>query len=105
MSSEPPVYYMLQHTPGPAWQAGVPFREQPGVGQHVQYMGSFLATQQLVLGGPFLDDSGGAMVLRAANRETADRIAHDDPAVQAGLLQVVVRPWYVPMASIDLPPA
>ena len=97
------VYYLLHHTPGPAWQEGVGFREQPGVELHVQYMAKLLAEEILVMGGPFLDDSGGMMVFQVADQKEAEAVAQIDPAVQKGLLQVVVRPWLIAMSSIDLP--
>lgn len=100
---KPQVYYLLHHTPGPAWQNGIGFREQPGVEVHVQYMAALLAEGKLVMGGPFLDDSGGTMVYQAADLAEAESVAQSDPAVQNGLLQVVVRPWLIVMSSIDLP--
>ena len=103
MKNQAPVFYLLHHTPGPAWQKGTDFREQPGVAAHIQYMASFLAAGKLMIGGPFLDDSGGMMVYRAGDQAEAETIAQNDPAVQNGLLHVVVRPWLIAMSSIDLP--
>jgi hypothetical protein len=74
----PPTYFVLFHTPGPGWKAGVGFREQPGVIDHVHYMAGFAASGWLVMGGPFLDDSGGMMVSRAKSMDEAVRIANDD---------------------------
>ena len=63
--AEPPVvHHVLFHSPGPAWQDGVSFQEQPGVGEHVRYMREQLEKGLIVLGGPFLDDSGGMMICR-----------------------------------------
>lgn len=93
----PPVYFVLFHTPGPGWKAGVSFRDQPGVMDHVGYMGQFLAQGQLVMGGPFLDDSGGMMIMRAASIEEARARALADPTVKGGLLKVMVRPWLAAM--------
>jgi uncharacterized protein YciI len=99
-NEQPQIYYVFFHTPGPAWVDGIDFREQPGVIDHVKYMASFLATDQLLIGGPFLDNSGGMMVMRAENQEAAERAAYADPAVKAGLLRVNVKPWLVPMATV-----
>jgi uncharacterized protein YciI len=91
----PPIYYALFHTPGPNWAAGVGFREQPGVVEHVQYMAQFQETGQMVIGGPFLDDTGGMMVLEIESQEAAEEIATADPSVKSGLLAVEVKPWMV----------
>ena len=36
-STSRPVRYVVFHQPGPKWQYGVDFREQDGVGEHVQH--------------------------------------------------------------------
>jgi uncharacterized protein YciI len=95
----PPVYYVLFHTPGPGWRPGVGFRDQPGVMDHVRYMSQFEANGVLVMGGPFLDDSGGMMVTRVKSMKDAADIANNDPTVKGGLLRVTVRPWLVAMQS------
>jgi uncharacterized protein len=99
-NDQPQIYYVLFHTPGTSWVEGTDFRQQPGVKEHVNYMASFLGTGKLVIGGPFLDNSGGMMVLRASSQEEAEFLAAADPAVQGGLLKVAVKPWFVPMATV-----
>jgi uncharacterized protein YciI len=98
---EPAVYYVLFHSPGPEWNDEFSFREQPGIGAHVGYMAGLLERGLIVMGGPYLDDSGGMMVSRASSLEEAERLAHEDPGVQSGLLTVEVKAWYVPMASVE----
>lgn len=102
--NRPVVYQVLMHTPGPQWKPGVPLREQEGVQGHVAYMHTFLLNGTMVFGGPFLDDSGGMMVMNASP-EDAREAAENDPAVKSGLLRVVVRPWLVPMTAVTLPQA
>lgn len=97
----PPLYYVMLHSPGPAWVKDVPFREQPGVDAHVQYMRNLLQQGLIVMGGPFLDDSGGMMIARSPDLEEARRVASQDPAVKNGLLRVQVRPWMVPMSTVN----
>jgi uncharacterized protein YciI len=94
------VLYLLRHSPGLRWQAGAGFREQPGIEGHVAYMAEQSDLGRLVLGGPFLDDSGGMMVLRADSFEAARAIAEADPTVADGLLTVEVRPWMVAMSTV-----
>lgn len=99
MANTPLIYFVLFHSPGTKWIDGVGFREQPGVMEHVQYMADFQATGSMVIGGPFLDDSGGMMVLRAENQDEAEAIANADPSVKNGLLKVQVKPWMVVFES------
>jgi uncharacterized protein YciI len=58
------------------------------------------AKGRLLIGGPFLDDSGGMMVLKVGSMDEAEAIAGADPAVKAGLLQVKVRPWLAALGGV-----
>jgi uncharacterized protein YciI len=93
------VRYVVFHEPGPAWQAMIDFREQPGVRDHVAHYARLFESGQLELGGPFLvPDSGGMMVTtKGVTREEIDAFAAADPAVQRGLLRYEIRPWYTAM--------
>ena len=99
--------FVIEHLPGRAWLDGVGFREQPGVDVHMTFMRSLYDRGLLVLGGPFLDDAAGTHVgmaiVRAESHEVAAALASEDPSVEAGLLQIRVRRWLVPMGSA-LPP-
>lgn len=97
--SAPPIYFALFHTPGPSWQSGVGFRDQEGIAAHIQYMATQVDAGRLVFGGPFLDDSGGMMVLRADDVAAALAIAAADPTVANGLLRVEVKAWMMAMSS------
>ena len=55
-------------------------------------MSQFQEYGQMVIGGPFLDDSGGMMILEIDSQEAAETIATADSSVQNGLLNVTVRP-------------
>jgi uncharacterized protein YciI len=93
------THQVVFHSPGPSWLAGVDFREQPGVGEHVAHYSSLLEEGKLELGGPFLAaDTGGMMVAAPEmSHDELDRFAAADPAVQSGLLTYEIRSWYVPM--------
>jgi uncharacterized protein YciI len=96
----PPVHFVVFHKPGPAWVAGVDFRQQPGVQAHVAHYAKLHDEGRLELGGPFLDNSGGMMV--AALGETVESItqfAEEDPAVRSGLLVFQVKPWMIAMSK------
>jgi uncharacterized protein YciI len=94
---------VVAHAPGPAWLAGVGFREQPGVEEHLATMKTWLADGYLVMGGPFLDGGGGGMaVVRFDDVVAADAAAQQDPAVQAGLLVATTRPWLAGLSAVDV---
>lgn len=89
----PDQRFVLVYAPGPRWEHAKGFRDQPGIDAHVTYMRGFLARGQLAEGGPFLDDTGGIMILDVRSLQDARRIAAGDPTVRAGLLRVSVHPW------------
>jgi uncharacterized protein YciI len=94
-----PVRYVVFHKPGSKWQWGVDFREQAGVGEHVQHYLKFHEQGKLELGGPFLlQDAGGRMVAtKDVSEEELEAFAAADPAVQSGLLVYEIRPWLTAM--------
>jgi hypothetical protein len=49
-----PVRYVVFHHPGPKWKPGIDFREQEGVGEHVQHYLKFHEQGKLELGSPFM---------------------------------------------------
>ena len=91
--------YLVFHHPGPKWQAGVDFREQTGVMDHVQHYGKIHSDGLLEMGGPFPEgDRGGMMIFTPeATREKAEELAEADPAIASGLLTYEIVEWYVPM--------
>jgi uncharacterized protein YciI len=97
----PATLFVIEHAPGPGWEAGTGFREQPGIEDHFAFMSSLHERGVLVIGGPLMDDVGdrpvGMAVVRVANEEEADTLAGQDQAVAKGLLTYRVRPWRVPM--------
>ena len=103
-SSEIPTFCVLNHSPGVNWKEGVPFQEQPGVEEHVKYMRQQLANGFLLMGGPFLDNTGGMMICRTSEIKKAKEIAEADPCVISGLLKVKVKQWMIPMTSVELFP-
>ncbi|MGM9513977.1 YciI family protein [Roseateles sp. DB2] len=95
------VRFVVFHTPGPAWQADRSVFEQPGIRAHIAHYRQWLEAGKLQLGGPHLDARGGGMMIPAAGipEDEIRRFAEADPAVQSGLLRVVVRPWLIGMGS------
>jgi len=89
----PPTYFVLIHSPGPLWDHAKGFRDQPGLNQHLGYMSGYADKGRIVMGGPFLDNSGGMMIFDVPSLEDARAIAEADPTVISGLLTVTVKPW------------
>jgi uncharacterized protein YciI len=86
------------HRPGPKWNNDLGFREQDGIAEHVAYYRALHEAGKLELGGPYLDDSGGMMVVReGVNAAQLAEIAEADPAVVCGLLTIEVKEWFVAM--------
>ena len=97
--SSRPIRYVVIHKPGPKWQYGVDYRQQEGVGEHVQHYLKFHEQGKLELGGPFLlPDIGGMMVTtKDVSHEEIEAFAAEDPAVKSGLLIYEIRPWMTAM--------
>ena len=98
-SASRPVRCVVFHRPGSGWKYGLDFREQDGVGEHIQHYLKLHEQGKLELGGPFLlADAGGMMVAtRDVPQEELEAFAAADPAVQSGLLVCEVRPWLTAM--------
>jgi len=94
-----PTRFVVLHRPGPKWKPGVDFREQDGVEAHVQHYLKLFEQDKLELGGPFLaQDAGGMMIAsRGVSREEIEAFAAADPAVESGLLTYAVLPWMTAM--------
>src|SRR5215213_1344519 len=94
-----PVRFVVVHRPGPKWQTGVDFREPDGVSEHVQHYLKLHEQGRLELGGPFLlQDAGGMMVAtKDVSQEELETFAAADPAIQTGLLIYEIRPWLTVM--------
>jgi uncharacterized protein YciI len=93
------IRYVIVHSPGPKWQPGVPLFEQQGVHDHIAHFRKLLADGRLHMGGPFLDEHAGGMMIPTEGLAEAEimAFANADPAVAAGLLRVAVRRWLVGM--------
>ena len=99
--------FVLIHRPGPRWQLGLPFPEQPGIMDHISFMRRMDEEHRLILGGPFDDEWAGSSestpvgmaIIEADGIEQAEVLAGSDESVKAGLLTVTVRAWRPRMGS------
>ncbi|MDE1894603.1 MAG: hypothetical protein KGJ96_07680 [Xanthomonadaceae bacterium] len=63
------------------------------VPRHVAYLDGLREQGRLEMSGPFTDKSGGAYLLRAADRQEAAALAHADPAHLSGGWDITVHEW------------
>lgn len=84
--------YLVVYRAGPGWVAGKPLAEQP-LADHGKYMLSLYAKGVLKFAGPFLDNSGGAVVLEAANESEAKAVVAADPAIVSQVFVGDLHPW------------
>ena len=89
------------HRVGPNWQPWIPVFEQPGLQGHVDHYRALLLEGKLAMGGPFLDEQGGGMMLAApgVTRDELTAFAAQDPTVASGLLEFTIRPWLIAMSA------
>jgi uncharacterized protein YciI len=83
---------------GPNWLPGKTASQQP-LGEHGRYLHRLMVTGKLVLAGPFLDDQGGFILLKAASLAEAQQIENQDPAIQKGILRPTVHPFTIAFDS------
>jgi len=96
---------------GPAWTRKVPSDHHPALVARGEYLDHLFHAGALLVAGPLLDDSGivsleavtgAVLVVRAATRQGARRLAEEDPAIRAGLLRVAeVRGWGPSLAHCE----
>jgi len=93
------IRHVVVHAPGPRWKHGLPIFEQEGIQDHVAHFRQWLTQGKLAIGGPFLDEHGGGMMIPTEGLSEAEitAFANADPAVRSGLLRVAVRQWLVGM--------
>ena len=91
-------HFVIVQERGPNWLPGKTASQQP-LGEHGRYLQRLMAIGKLVLAGPFLDDQGGFVLLKAANLAEAQQIAKEDPATQNGILRPTVHPFSIAFDS------
>lgn len=84
--------FLVLYSPGPAWVAGKPIREQPPKA-HGRYLLDLYEQGKLTSAGPFDDDSGAALVLTVADADEAEALIAADPAVADGVFRYRIHPW------------
>jgi uncharacterized protein YciI len=91
-SATPGNMFLVVYQPGPSFRTGKPLKEQD-LKEHGNYMLDLYAQGALLSAGPFLDESGGAVILNAPDQAAATAITTSDPAVRAGVFIYQLYPW------------
>ncbi|MBI5629390.1 MAG: hypothetical protein HY921_00740 [Elusimicrobia bacterium] len=60
---------------------------------HIQHLRDLDRKGQLVLCGPFQDNGGGMLIVKAPSCEEARRIAESDPFISSGFENYELRTW------------
>jgi uncharacterized protein YciI len=84
--------FLVIYRPGPAWLPGKPVSQQPLKG-HGSYMLSLYTQGTLKFAGPFMDDTGGAVMLEVDTESQAKDLVANDPAVKSGVFVHELHPW------------
>jgi uncharacterized protein YciI len=92
--AQPPRQYVVLIKRGPKWIAGKSAAEQPLL-EHGKYLKALMDKGSLQLAGLFLDDSGGLIILNAADDADARRIAEHDPGVIAQIIEPEIHPFLI----------
>ncbi len=85
--------YAVIYQPGPGWLPGKPVFEQP-LNAHWDYLNTLYHQGLLIEGGPYSDDSGGVVLLRAGDLDEAWEIVDLDPSIVDGVFIAEVHPWF-----------
>ncbi|MBL6690728.1 MAG: hypothetical protein ISP91_10075 [Pseudomonadales bacterium] len=103
-NGEETSYFLLLYTPGPSWNEALGYEKQPGLKKHHDYLKELHLNDQVVMGGPVVEDTTydalSAMLLRTGSLEEAQKLAAQDPGVQMRLVRAQVMPWGVNMSSM-----
>lgn len=84
--------FLVVFRPGPAWVEGQPVTAQP-LAEHGRYLLDLYARGTMKMAGPFTDNSGGAVVLEAADEAAVEAIVAADPGVVTEVLVPEIHPW------------
>ncbi|MBR9923346.1 MAG: hypothetical protein GYB31_21140 [Bacteroidetes bacterium] len=71
---------------------------------HLQNISRMAESGDLVIAGPFMDegDVRGIYIFDVPTVEEAEALTNTDPAIQAGRLEMELRPWYGSAALVKL---
>lgn len=95
------TYYLVMLRRGPKWTAEITPEIEELQKQHLAHINQMAETGELVLAGPFLEQTGvkalsGLFIFKVESHEAAKELTESDPAVKAGRLVYEIYPWLGP---------
>ena len=88
------IAVFLRH--GPRWNPELLVRKQAYWDEHARFMDALFDSGDVILAGPFADDSGSMVILSAESVETARAIFRDDPWAHQDILLIdQAREWTI----------
>ncbi len=84
--------FLVLYKPGKGWLSGEPLSKQP-LEAHLNYLLELHDKGQLVMGGPFADGTGGAVILSVESLAEAEALIDKDPAILQGVLAPNIYDW------------
>jgi uncharacterized protein YciI len=91
-TAAPRQLFLFLFSPGPAWRAGRPMREQD-LRAHAAYHARLLAEGRGFAGGGYVGEDGGMAIVRAADMAEARAMLAADPAIVNGVFVAELRQW------------
>lgn len=61
--------------------------------QHYKYIEKLKNEGKVVMSGPFVDGSGGLIILEASSRDEAESIVSEDPYFKSGVRRYTIKEW------------
>jgi uncharacterized protein YciI len=84
--------FLFLFSPGPAWQPGVPMRQQD-LREHAAYHDRLVREGRGFAGGAYRGMDGGMAIIRAADLAEAQAMLAADPAIVNGVFVAELRQW------------
>ncbi len=60
---------------------------------HIDYLNKHIELGNIYAKGPFMDHSGGLIIYKASDYDTAYKLASEDPAVKEGSRELIFKEW------------
>lgn len=61
--------------------------------EHIAYLNKYIANGKIFAKGPFLDHTGGMVILKVDSIDEARDIVENDPAIKEGSREYILKEW------------
>ncbi len=84
------MYVTITYSTGPQWLPNTPLLEQSrhalrALASHRTFLARLMDNGKLILGGPYTDGTGGMALLEVKDKDEAEKILAEDPAIASGV--------------------